>query len=208
MELRKMRETSGLTQAELSRISGVNLRSLQDYEQGHKPIQSAKGETLLRLSRALGYTIEDILKDSTVEIDINVNDKERIRNRISAYEKCILNRKMNRVRFPIVANDDYVDMSAIYPTKQILVKQVVNRLRSDGRVLTLRLFGSSISMACHKDSDLDFAVEISNPSTESRNEISEMIQEASNWGADIIWLDRLKTDERIYKDIMRGLVLI
>lgn len=54
MNLKQMREKAGLKQAELAQISGVNLRSLQDYEQGHKSLYSAKGETLLRMSITLG----------------------------------------------------------------------------------------------------------------------------------------------------------
>ena len=52
--LKDIRESKGLTRKELSELSGINFRSLQDYEQGHKNITSAKGETLYRLSVALG----------------------------------------------------------------------------------------------------------------------------------------------------------
>lgn len=60
--LQQIREMRGLTRRELAEKSGVNYRSLQDYEQGHKEIASAKGDTLYRLSLALGCTIEDILE--------------------------------------------------------------------------------------------------------------------------------------------------
>ena len=42
-------------------MSGVNFRSLQDYEQGHKKLTSASGDILLRLSTVLGCTAEDLL---------------------------------------------------------------------------------------------------------------------------------------------------
>ncbi len=60
--LQQIREARGLTRRELAEKSGVNYRSLQDYEQGHKEIASAKGDTLYRLSLALGCTIENILE--------------------------------------------------------------------------------------------------------------------------------------------------
>lgn len=60
--LQQIREMRGLTRRELAEKSGVNYRSLQDYEQGHKEIASAKGDTLYRLSLALGCTIENILE--------------------------------------------------------------------------------------------------------------------------------------------------
>ena len=60
--LKKLREASGLSRREVSEICGINLRSLQDYEQEHKDITRANGELLYKLSLALGCTVEDILK--------------------------------------------------------------------------------------------------------------------------------------------------
>ena len=61
MGLREIRKSRKLTQKELSQRSGVNFRSLQDYEQGHKKLTSASGDILLRLSTVLGCTTEDLL---------------------------------------------------------------------------------------------------------------------------------------------------
>ncbi len=47
----------------MAQRSGVNFRSLQDYEQGHKKLTSASGDILLRLSTVLGCTTEDLLLD-------------------------------------------------------------------------------------------------------------------------------------------------
>ena len=54
-----------MTRRELAQRSGVNFRSIQDYEQGHKRISSAGGETLLRLATALGCPIEALLWEAT-----------------------------------------------------------------------------------------------------------------------------------------------
>ena len=75
--LKELRESRGLSRREVSQLSGINLRSLQDYEQGHKQIISAKGETLYRLSLALGCTIEDLLDSSFVEVEVNRADPQR-----------------------------------------------------------------------------------------------------------------------------------
>lgn len=61
MELREMRKRRNLTQRELAQKSGVNFRSLQDYEQGHKKLASASGDILLRLSTVLGCTTEELI---------------------------------------------------------------------------------------------------------------------------------------------------
>lgn len=63
MGLREIRKSKKLTQRELANKSGVNFRSLQDYEQGHKKLISASGDVLLRLTTVLGCTIEDLLMD-------------------------------------------------------------------------------------------------------------------------------------------------
>lgn len=206
MSLKDIRERAGLKQSELAVISGVNLRSLQDYEQGHKALSSAKGETLLRLSLALNCRVEDILNSH--ELELEQKNMELMKHRIKVYEARLNERRSKEVHFPIVVDDATVDMSKIYPTKQAEVKRVVNRLRYDSNIETLRIFGSSITMACNRDSDIDFAVAIRDKSDETRNIISEIIQESCNWMADIIWLDHLSEDERVYKDIMRGVVLI
>ena len=61
MHLRQIRKSRNLTQKELAEMSGVNFRSLQDYEQGHKKLTSANGDILLRLSTVLGCTTEELL---------------------------------------------------------------------------------------------------------------------------------------------------
>lgn len=66
MGLREIRKDRNLTQRELAQRSGINFRSLQDYEQGHKNLASANGDTLLRLSTTLGCSIEDLLLDDTI----------------------------------------------------------------------------------------------------------------------------------------------
>ena len=60
--LSQLRKSAGLSQSELARRSGVGLRSIQMYEQGHKNINHASGETLYRLSLALNCSMEDILE--------------------------------------------------------------------------------------------------------------------------------------------------
>ena len=52
-----------MSQSELAKQSGVPVRTIQQYEQGQKEIDHARGETLLRLARALACSIEDILEN-------------------------------------------------------------------------------------------------------------------------------------------------
>lgn len=61
MSLRELRKSRNLTQKELAMQTGINFRSLQDYEQGHKKLTSANGDILLRLSTVLGCSAEELL---------------------------------------------------------------------------------------------------------------------------------------------------
>lgn len=61
MTLKELREQKGLTRKEVAQKSGINLHTLQDYEQGHKNITSAKGETLYRRGLALGCSVDELL---------------------------------------------------------------------------------------------------------------------------------------------------
>ena len=61
-KLKTIRENRGVSQTELSKLSGVNLRSIQMYEQKVNDIDKAQAGTLYKLSRVLGCTIEDLLE--------------------------------------------------------------------------------------------------------------------------------------------------
>lgn len=61
MTIKELRTRCGLSQRELSTMAGINYRSYQDYEQGRKPLESANGDVLFRLSTALGCDIDQLL---------------------------------------------------------------------------------------------------------------------------------------------------
>lgn len=51
-----------LSQAELAKISGVSLRSIQMYEQRVNDIDKAQAQTVYKLSRVIGCVMEDLLE--------------------------------------------------------------------------------------------------------------------------------------------------
>lgn len=61
MRLRESRKNRRLSQRELADMSGLNFRSLQDYEQGHKKLSSASGDVVLRLTTVLGCSAEELI---------------------------------------------------------------------------------------------------------------------------------------------------
>lgn len=60
--LQTIRKRCGFTQNELSKISGVSLRSIQMYEQRNKDINKAQLDTVNNLANALGCRIEDLIE--------------------------------------------------------------------------------------------------------------------------------------------------
>lgn len=60
--LKRIRTAQKITQAALADRSGVNLRVLQNYEQGQKPINRAAADTVFRLAKALNVNMEDLLE--------------------------------------------------------------------------------------------------------------------------------------------------
>ena len=57
-----MRKNRGLTQVELSVATDVSLRMIQLYEQRQNDIAKAEARTVIRLARALGCAVEDVVE--------------------------------------------------------------------------------------------------------------------------------------------------
>ena len=60
--LKRIRTAYGVTQAELAQRSDVSLRSIQMYEQRNKDINKASVDTMYRLAKVLGCTVEDLIE--------------------------------------------------------------------------------------------------------------------------------------------------
>lgn len=117
MELKFLREKSGLTRKELAGHSGISLRSLQDYEQGHKSVASMKGESLLKLSVALGCTVEEILSDYVFPelTEIGEFDKRRIDDPL---KKALLDSRIYCEKYNVygkwIPRDGYIELVFMY----------------------------------------------------------------------------------------------
>ena len=90
MGLQAIRKSRHLTQHALAEMSGINYRSLQDYEQGHKKLSAASGDVLLRLATVLGCGIPDLLLDDVAGAPLmpaNTVDISDIESRVIRCEK-------------------------------------------------------------------------------------------------------------------------
>ena len=61
-KLKRIRENRGISQSELAKLSGVKLRSIQMYEQRNKNINKASIDTVYRIAKVLGCTMEDLIE--------------------------------------------------------------------------------------------------------------------------------------------------
>ena len=65
-KLKALRVASGHTQLEVAERAGLNLRTYQYYEQGNKPIEGAKLETLLKICLSLNCKLDEIIEDQNL----------------------------------------------------------------------------------------------------------------------------------------------
>ena len=129
-KLKLLREESGISRKELARKCGISFRTLQDYEQGHKDIFSAKAETLFRLSRALDCGMEELLQEKdkkNVCEEMNVKcdwmirvddrcfcvemmtppDRARQKHRLMLYYSRLINQEFEPLEKHIIKSPEY-----------------------------------------------------------------------------------------------------
>lgn len=62
-KLKSKRVEAGMSQSQLAEKAGLNVRTLQHYEQASKPFDHARIDTIMKVCIALGCKIEDILEN-------------------------------------------------------------------------------------------------------------------------------------------------
>lgn len=59
--LKELRRKNNLSQSKLAELAELNIRTLQDYEQGRKDLNNAKAITVYKLAKILNCNIEELL---------------------------------------------------------------------------------------------------------------------------------------------------
>ena len=62
-KLQQFRKEKGLTQQELSTLSGIQLNTIKALEQGISSLLNAKALTIMALAKALEITMEELITD-------------------------------------------------------------------------------------------------------------------------------------------------
>lgn len=65
--LKQIREQKGLSQKELAKLSGVKLVTVQKLDGGVNNVNKAQGETLYKLVKVLGVSMEDLIDVEEIE---------------------------------------------------------------------------------------------------------------------------------------------
>lgn len=58
-----MRQSRGLSQSQLAEKTGINVRTIQHYEQGSKIFDHARIDTILKVCITLNCRLEDIIEN-------------------------------------------------------------------------------------------------------------------------------------------------
>ena len=61
-KLKQKREEVGLSQSDLSALTGISVRVIQNYEQDVRPLNGARAITVYKIAKALHCTVEDLLE--------------------------------------------------------------------------------------------------------------------------------------------------
>lgn len=76
VKLKEMRQAKGLSQSQLAEKAGLNVRTLQHYEQGSKIFDHARLDTILKCAIALSCKIEELIDNKEyLELIKTYNEK-------------------------------------------------------------------------------------------------------------------------------------
>lgn len=68
-KLKEIRQSKGFSQSQLAEKTGLNVRTIQHYEQGSKIFDHARIDTILKVCIALNCKLEDVI-DNQEYIDL------------------------------------------------------------------------------------------------------------------------------------------
>lgn len=175
--------------------SNVPYTTLNELANGKKKIEDCKIKTIESIASALNLSIEsflELLEKKEEKISSSWNDK---RNYIYT--------------FPVVYNNSNYDVSRIHPLKQKKISELYYALKEYSFIKKVIVFGSSTTIRCNKDSDIDLAIEMDKDyyNLDNKNMISEKVQEVTNYNSDILWINNEKEGTQILENINKGVVI-
>lgn len=180
----------------LAELSNVPYTTLNELINGKKRVDDCKIKTIENIAKALNISIESLLQ--------LLNNKNKVLS--NSWQE----NKDKVFYFPIVVNNSNYQANRIHPLMQRVVNDIYEYVKTNNSIEKVIIFGSAINIRCNNKSDIDVALKIRNEcfNIEYRNKISEKIQEISNFNADIIWLNTIDKNSRLYENISKKGVVI
>ena len=180
----------------LAELSNVPYTTLNELINGKKRIDDCKIKTIENIAKALNISIESLLQ--------LLNNKNKVLS--NSWQE----NKDKVFYFPIVVENLNYQANRIHPLMQRVVNDIYEYVKTNNSIEKVIIFGSAINIRCNNKSDIDVALKIRNEcfNIEYKNKISEIIQEISNFNADIIWLNTIDKNSRLYENISKKGVVI
>lgn len=75
MKLKEVRSKAGLSQSALANLSGVKVRTIQEYEYGRQIVDTAKLSIIVALAEAMQVPFYELLEDSELAQLVKENTK-------------------------------------------------------------------------------------------------------------------------------------
>ena len=66
-KLQELRKVKGISQSQLAKITNINVRIIQSYEQQERPVDNAGLDKLIPLALALNCKISDLLENDDLK---------------------------------------------------------------------------------------------------------------------------------------------
>lgn len=194
--LKKYLQEKKISIYKLSEMSNVPYTTLNELINGKKSIRDCKIKTVESIAESLNFSIETLLamlnKKNVMLSDSWEKNKEKI------------------FYFPIIVNNDNYDCARIHPLMQKKVNEIYNQIRESSIIEKAIIFGSSVNIRCNKKSDLDIAIKLKEAdfNRENQNQISEEIQNITDYNSDIVWLNKIDVESQLYRNISsKGVVI-
>ena len=180
----------------LAELSNVPYTTLNELINGKKRIDDCKIKTIENIAKALNISIESLLQ--------LLNNKNKVLS--NSWQE----NKDKVFYFPIVVENLNYQANRIHPLMQRVVNDIYEYVKTNNSIEKVIIFGSAINIRCNNKSDIDVALKIRDEcfNMEYKNKISEIIQEISNFNADIIWLNTIDKNSRLYENISKKGVVI
>lgn len=184
-----MRKTTGMSQREFAELFGIPVRTLQQWEQG----KSAPSPYLITM-------MEKLLAQSVANKGDKSGQREKSEKQATRYTI------PKRSSWKICISDPFDNCEKVYPIQQRKVRQLIDDLSQNPNVMSLRVFGSSVTESCHMGSDVDLYVELSNEGSIQDGDGRSLTNKTYDFEFDL-WTNH-SVDSRLEKEIRdKGVVV-